>query len=85
MAAILGSRVLPTNQTQVWSPNLECDNLSQQPQIIGVFGLQRTYQEFELGMVAQVFQARVPQKKRPAGKSGIDAAFQPLKCDLGPI
>ena len=36
-------------------------------------------------MAAQVFQARILEKKRPAGEAVLDAAFQPLKSHFGTV
>src|SRR5580693_1668827 len=51
----------------------------EQAQVIGILGLQGTYQELKRGKLAQVFEPRIFQKKRPAGKSRADTSFKPGK------
>jgi hypothetical protein len=50
--------------------------------MVGISGLQRTHQEFELGKYAQSFETRVIQEKWPACESGADTALKPLKSDF---
>ena len=46
---------------------------------MGIFGLQRTNEGLEFRKIADIFQARVFDKERPAGEAGGDAAFEPFE------
>lgn len=50
--------------------------------MVGISGLERTHQEFELGKYAQAFETRVIHENRPACKSGADTPLKPFKSDF---
>ena len=54
----------------------------QQAQLIRIFSLQGANQQIKLRMAAQIFQAGIFQKKRPAGETSINASLKPVKCDF---
>jgi hypothetical protein len=58
--------------------------LLEQSKVVGIFRLQRSDQEFELGKAAQTGEARIFQEKRPACESRADASLEPVKSSFAP-
>jgi len=48
--------------------------------VIRIPRLEGAYQDVEGGELAQIFEARVREKKRPAGETVADASLQPFEC-----
>jgi len=50
--------------------------------VVGILGLQRADQEFELRKPAQILEITILQEKRPAGEAAAHAPLQPIKSRL---
>src|SRR5215813_12687999 len=55
---------------------------SEQPQMIGILRLKRTYQELKFGKLAKISKAGIFQEKRPACETTTNAALQPFKANF---
>src|SRR5215468_7464044 len=55
---------------------------SEQPQMIGILRLERTYQELKFGKLTKIFKAGIFQEKRPARETTTDAALKPFKANF---
>lgn len=55
----------------------------EQTEVVGILGLQRADERFELGVAAEIFEARIACEERPAGESVGDGAFEPFECRGG--
>src|SRR5271157_1507043 len=56
----------------------------EQSEMVGILGLQRAYQYLKLRKFAEILEARVLQKKRPARESAANTALQPIERGFSP-
>ena len=62
----------------------EAQSQLEQSEIVGILGLQRAHQDLKTWKLAQIFEARVLQKKRPARESAANTSLQPIERGFSP-
>ena len=52
--------------------------------MVGILGLQRAHQDLKPRKFAEIFEAKVLQKERPARESAANTSLQPIERGLSP-